>query len=699
MAQSANVSVQNNFIKGFITEATGLTFPENASNDTENCVFDHLGGVERRLGIDLESQHVPTLLTLGEEVINTFLWTNVSGNGDQTFVVVQTGTTLRFYRVASESSLGGGLHADTIDLNDFAVPGDTDIARIECQYSTGNGVLFVTNRRLETFYVTYDNDADTFVPTVIDIQIRDFEGDTADTTDITSRPVGNSTAHYYNLKNQGWTDANIADWDAARADFPSNADVAWYFKNVDDEFDFTTVDDRAVGNSKAPSGHYLYSVYNFNRSANVPGATDFEIALERVTTSAFFAGRVFYAGIKEATHSSRIYFTQVIETPTQYSKCHQANDPTSEQLFDLLPTDGGMIDIIEAGTVIKMVPVLNALVVFASNGIWTITGSQGVGFAATDYSINKLSSLATVSHTSFVIVDGVPFWWALDGIYNISLDKQTNAFKVVSVTDTTIKQYFQDIPAASKLYARGAYDTYLKRVQWIFRSEAVDNFAQRYQFDRILNLNMLTGAFFYWTSDLGTVKINSILNVVGVSGVLVEEEVVSGIEPVLDGAEEVVAFVSTGQTANTAIKYFVSYTLGVNSWVNWAEIWRDTLTDWATVISGGQPFNSYFAAGYMVRGKGMNKFQDNYINIFSRSLTSSSFLLNSQWDYSFNPANGRWSNSQLVIVDGQDGFTYKKKRLRLRGHGLACQFRIFNNDQNPFYIIGWAIEETGNQKS
>jgi len=49
--------------------------------------------------------------------------------------------------------------------------------------------------------------------------------------------------------------------------------------------------------------------------------------------------------------------------------CYQVNDPTSDQLFDLLPTDGGVIVIQGCGSIYKLFPLQNALLVFAANGV------------------------------------------------------------------------------------------------------------------------------------------------------------------------------------------------------------------------------------------------------------------------------------------------------------------------------------------
>lgn len=712
MPRNVAFSIQNNFTKGLITEATGLTFPENACTEIENCVIERTGLVKRRLGFDFEANFENETLSTSANTKSTYQWESVAGNGDISFAVVQIGNTLHFYQVLSDSPLSASKHSDTIDLLDFLPSGVTTVATIECQFSDGNGLLFVTNPRLETFYVTYDPDADTLTGTQIDLMIRDLEGDAADSLAIDNRPTSTlaalTAAHRYNLMNQGWTTTNLTAWDTARTDMPSNADVNWYFKSATDTFDFATVNDRAVGNSPAPKGHFIYNLYDIDRSTNFAGAADEEITINRLATSAFYAGRVFYAGLKEPKYNSRIFFSQVVERPDQYGKCYTINDQTSETLFDLLPTDGGFIDILEAGTIVKMVPVLNALIVFASNGVWAITGSQGIGFAANDYTISKISDVKAIGPSNFVSIEGIPTFWNADGIYTVTV--QQGNFQVVSMTEQSIDTYYKNtIPAINKLYARGIYSPIDKEIQWVWRSSVSESFEQNYEYDRVLIYRPLTQAFYLWSIDDTDVKIHGIFNVTSAGGAVEEAQVMNSADTVIDGANNVVAFVDATGSANSltfVTKYLVSFLDGANTEVTFGECYRDTYLDWES-LDEGLEFISYLVTGYAVRGQAFRKFQSNYINILSETSSDSSFRIRGQWNYSIVPDSGKWTAEQVFdIVEEQtqtfsltagDGFSYKPKRIKIRGHGQACQFRIVNNGTKPFFIVGWSVFETGNK--
>jgi hypothetical protein len=699
MARSSKINLQNNFSRGLFTQATGLNFPENACTDTDNCVFN-FGVTNRRLGFDFENGNDTYTIDLEGKAIVGYLWKNVAGEGDKVFVVEQIGEQLHFYDVSSDSSLSGSKHSDVIELIDFMPVGVTQTAQLECQFSSGNGLLFVTCERLDSFYVEWDLDTDTISATQIDLEVRDFEGDTADPYTVGERPTATvptlNAAHFYNLKNQGWTDANLAAWDTARADMPSNTDVAWYFKDSSNAFDFTTVANRSVGAGSAPRGHFIYSPYDIDRTSN-GGSTDFDAGQNRVKTSAFYAGRVFYSGLRGPRQSSRVFFSQIVEGKGQYGKCYQVNDPTDENAFEILPSDGGVIDVLEAGTIIKMVPVQQWLVLFCTNGIWAITGSQGVGFTANDYSVQKISSTHNLFHTSFVDVEGVPFWWNLEGIYTIQLDSQTNNLRVISVTDPTIRFFFLDIPSESKQFARGTYDQFTKQIQWIYKSRASNSFSDRYVYDRFLTFNTLNQAWYPWSVDDENVRIHGVTSVFGISGIFENENVVDSGVLVVDSGEQVIAFVSsTSESALSVIKYFVSYADGANTVVSFAENNSAEYLDWLSLDGEGQSYSSYLVTGYAVHGGGLRKFQQNYINIFSEdNAVDTSYKIRGQWNYSNTANSGKWSTAQTINVQ-TGNFDYRFNRIKLRGHGHACQFRIENNEEAPFYIIGWSVLESMN---
>lgn len=790
MPRAHNIAVQNNFVKGLITEATVLTFPENACTDIDNCVIESIGSVGRRLGIDIEGGSATTNQTISGTCITEFLWKNVASEGDLTYVVEQIGNTLHFYKVVSGESLSSQKHASTIDLTTFEPSGITTVATVPCQYAAGNGYLFVVNANLNPFYVTYSISGNTFTGTVIDLKTRDFEGIAEGVPDA-QRPTSLTDSHRYNLANQGWTSRysgtsstsitigtgskvfttqstlgilvgdrvrvyssatpgslgpsittgnimmgtvtayagtsltvnvtatngagtltdwniveepeNIRAWNILFGNYPNNNDVWWQYKNSSDVFaPSTKILDVLLGTTQAPKGHFILSAFLGDRSgvSGITGLTGPTSGTDRPSAITFFAGRVFYAGVQNLEFNSKIYFTQVLDNISKVGFCYQENDPSSEQLFDLLPTDGGYIDIIEAGTVLKMIPVLNNLMVVCTNGTWFITGSQGLGFVANDYSVHKISAKPNASASSFVEVDGIPYWWTFEGIDTVTFDQQTNSPRIVSLTDFTIRSYFNDIPLDSKSFAKGAYDPEQKIIQWLFRSTSSVEFNDKYTYDRMLTFNLLTQTFYPWSVSDTKVKIHGLVAVRSQSGTFSSTNVQSaaGVNQVVAGGNQVIVFHADGGAglegaAGTTIKYFCTYVSGGNTKATYAECYRPDYLDWFTYDSIGETFLSFFITGYMIHGQGMRKFQANYVNFFSEIDTDSQFRVQGQYNFSTSGSSGKWSTAQVM----SGFFKSKPKRIKLRGHGLSMQIRVESVANNPFELVGWAIFETGNQ--
>lgn len=339
--------------------------------------------------------------------------------------------------------------------------------------------------------------------------------------------------------------------------YPSNTQIWWAYKrplelgtqeppkNYIEVFDPQLRHQIASGNSPAPKGHYILSAFRKDRSG-VSNVTGLDIQTSdkfRPNSVAFFAGRVFYSGVNTAGFNTNVYFTQILERPDQIQYCYQSQDPTSEEIRDLLPSDGGVITIPEVAEINHLFIMGQALFVGASNGVWMITGSEGIGFRANDYSVSKISGVPVISSMSFVFVEGVPIWWNRSGIYTLGTG-QNGQPAVQSLTETTIKTFFDEIPTTSKFYAKGAYDPLIKRVQWLYRSTEPTTESEKFRYDRILNFDTTTGGFYPFEPFPAT-RIENV-GIFNVEGYATQEQV----DVVMVGSDEV--FVNTDQVLHTS---------------------------------------------------------------------------------------------------------------------------------------------------
>lgn len=767
MAES-QVAVESSFIRGLISEATGLNFPKDASTDTMNCVFDSKGTVSRRLGIDYEaSASTANTVTRSSSAITEYLWESVAGDGNRSFLVVQVGTILHFWNVPASGALSANKKSFTVNLSTYAVSGATNIGTRICQFASGQGDLFVAHPNCEPFYISYNSTGDTITVSTITVMIRDLWG-IEESIPFNVRPSSLSTVHKYNLWNQGWYVgyASTNDWFVSsdvRANrvpfetwvnrrteksidgYPSNADVWWAYKDSTDRFSTEVIASagKTPPSSPAPKGHFLMKAFQqykgYSKISNItqvgggttatvtlyegtPFKAGDSIVIEGATTArfngtftissigsattydtfvipisgnttagsdsasetlycyladseaahitaetnrpncvAFFAGRVFYGGTSAHDFNDKIYFSKIIEQPSDYGRCYQTNDPTAESLSDLLPSDGGVISIPDMGNLVKMVVIGSELVLFASNGIWKISGSEGIGFRANDYSVTKVSAVPTTSPTSFVLVDGAPLFWNNDGIYAFGSEG------VQAISDKTIKTWFEALPTNAKSNAKGVYNPLKRIVYWVYRSTASTTTETAYQYDRVLCFNTLTGAFYPWSISTGTGY------------------------PTVNG---VVVTAYTGSVGSTTKFLTTRLTSGSTYTVTFSEERDTTYVDWETPNTGID-YSSYFITGFKVPGEGLRQQFGNYINVFCNTATNSSVKLRARWDYANSSASGEWSTEQEVYVSRTFRDTLRR-RVKLRGRGIACQLAFRSSSGKPFSIVGWSMLETVN---
>lgn len=713
MPRSAGVSVENNFTRGLITEVTGVNSPENSVLSTIDVVYDRRGRATSRNSFRDEVGAVQTNVGTGVSsgtVRNEFVWDTVSGVGAKSFVVVQIGSRLYFYEASTSGSLSSGFQSFSVNLLDFKINtfSDAVIGQNAASFSFGKGYLFVAHPMCDPFYVKYDSTTNSITSTKITIQIRDLEG-VPDGLVVDQRPVSLSAAHRYNLLNQGWyatflgsdTDGGstrnvLTMWDDARTDYPANSDVWWYYIRVQTgsglEAFYTSQANRAnslYGNSPAPRGHYIINAFQTNRGAltGVAGVTETSSGGYRPSVIAFYAGRVFYAGVSSDNYASTIYFSQIVERDEQLGHCYQASDPTSREIFDLVDSDGGTVKIQDIAQIIDMRIVGQSLIVFATNGVWSISGTDNGAFKATDYSVSKLSSFPAISRSSIVDVGGSPLWWNYEGIYSLRTSEAGLTTDVTSLTDQSIKTFYtEDIPQSSKLYAKGAFNDQEGIVYWLY--QAIESTSQ-YDYDRIMALDTVSGAFYPLSVPQGNFLISGLVPVRGVSENVIQDFVVTNTldSVVLSSSDSVYVDINTGFEADRKIFKFLRYT---GNTLTFSEVTGTTNLDFGTL-----PYTPEFVTGHRIRGELIKNFQTNYLTILTEERINGSCYVQGLWDYTNSPDSGRYTNPQQ-IYRSRLFRDYQQSKIKIRGNGRSVRFKFFGESGKPFSIIGWAGFETAN---
>jgi len=702
MTRTVSVSIENNFKGGLVTEVTGVNSPENSVTATLNVSYDRKGRASTRKGFELEDSENPiTISTTGNKT--EFVWETVSDNANRTFTVLQLGSKIRFMSSGSGEKLINGFESFEVDLVDYKSGAFSvnDVRANSCSFASGKGYLFIAHPCCDPIYVKY-NKNNTISVNSVSLRVRDFEA-VDDNLDPQDRPTNLSVKHEYNLKNQGWYAIARGDddgdkvqvldfWAAVRNDYPSNVDAWWYYMDSEnpDRFNPANLADYRgdlYGNTPAPKGHYIINPLASNRSgkSGVAGVPELSSDGYRPSVIAFFSGRVFYAGIGHPDYSSTIYFSPIIQDDADLGKCYQINDPTSKESFDLLPSDGGTVKIQDINTVLHLQVIGPSLLIFASNGVWSVTGSNDGPFKATDYFITKVSSFPALSKTSIVDVGGLPIWWNYEGIFSIQKDT-VGTPGVQAISEQTIQSFYDEIPLISKEFAKGCFNDQEGLVYWLYNKTAVEG----YSYSNILVLDTLTKAFYVYSIPPGYYDIFGLVAIRATNPVAAFDEVTTstGDTVVTSLGDPVVVQVTSTVASNKKIFKFLCAFEGDN--LNVASLTEESHLDWGYI-----PYETYFITGYRIRGDLLKEFQTNYLTIISESDVSASCFVQGIWNYADSPDSGKYTNPQRVIRLRPDR-TYQRSRLKIRGQGYSLQFKFYGEAGKPFTIVGWAGFETAN---
>jgi hypothetical protein len=578
------------------------------------------------------------------------------------------------------------------------------------------GNLIVVSSNIEPLVLTYSAVGPTVTAAEVSgsgrgtLAIRDFTG-LDDTLRVDTRPNTLSINHQYNLQNQGWLAAQWTPYFTADAVYPSNAQVWGAGKDATGVFSAAQLDKTDFGTTPAPKGRYILSPFNRDRSGATVDAGNAifgitaEVELTRPTTCAFFAGRAWFAGMQSSTIGSWVMFSQVATSVDKFGHCYQDADPTSQGVSDLVDSDGGVIVIQDIGTVLKLIPLFNSLIVVATNGVWQISGTISAAFSASGYEIKKLTNVGCVGAQTVVEAEGVVFYWAADGIWSISRDN-LGQFVVQSTTQLSIKSFYGKIPVIGRQFCQGVYYLENKTVHWAYNDDTgQDGSTRRFKKNRMLSLDLRLGSWF--TTTITPLASASPYPV----GVVVTKNKAT--------------FTANGR--NTDVRFLTMVPTGsafkvTFSWFEDGLSIPAKFKDWFSKDSVGATYNAFIISGYdLGQGQGGDRLiQGLYISVFLRrtetgvdgsgnAINPSSCTLQTRWDWTDSAGAGKWSPGEQVyrhkrmfqptVPSGtyDDSYPIVVTKSKVRGRGRAVQFKFTADVAADMQLVGWAVPFLGNQ--
>ena len=758
---SSNVEFRN-FTGGINTEASLLAFPENAAITLDNIDLRRNGEIRRRLGLDFEAGFVKTdtsktTLVFDDHAIAAHRWDNVDNTSSVSIGVIQVGNNLWFVDLYASSPsanlLNGGaavvLNSSTIGTN---ISGNELI-----QFAATNGVLVFTSKEMpKPHYLSYNSTTDVVSVTAVNVKVRDFFG-IDDGLEIEERPSSLSNSHKYNLLNQGWLedfraainggiDNPLEETKRVLDVYPSNSDMLQFGKvtteseSVDDigSYSPNILDRNLFGNTPAPKGHYIIDAFDRGSSrASESGVTGIPSEQDngRISTVEFFAGRIFYSGVRSSvankddrspTYEGYVFFTQVLNSLDKLGRCYQEADPTSEEISDLVDTDGGFISIPDASNILKLIAVDRSIVVIAENGVWAISGGE-TNFTATNFEISKISNIGCVSASSIVDAEGTIFYWAKSGIYVLTADQVSGKLVAQNITENTIQTFYNDVPGVGKAFSTGVYDPAKRLVKWMYNdTDDYDGVTLRHKFNREIVLDTTLSAFYTNTfSELTTDSpfVSAYITTPSFQNVQHQQSVVVNGEQVQVNGEDVVVTTTLRTRGLSAVKYVTFIPVsGGNYRLTLSELNNADFKDWEREDNTGIDAPAILESGDNTFQDTMRKKQATYLVMhFNRTedgfeldgnselqfTNPSGAFVQARWDFSDSGSSGKFGTKfqayrlrRPYIPSGPaDTFDYGQKvvttRNKIRGTGKALRFRVESEAGKDMQVLGWAIVVSG----
>ena len=741
MAQKGEKAFRS-FVKGLITEANQLTFPENASVDEANLVLNRDGSRYRRLGVDYETGYALTSTGLTTAQIaegkqSFHVWESPAGDTTVSLGIVRIYNKLWFMNMLA-SNPSGNLK------NSGAAITIAGLSNNDIEISIINNSCVIVSKDLDNpVLLTYDKSSGNVSQSTITLNIRDIYG-VHDGLDIDERPTTLADGHKYNLRNQGWNEkivtASATFPDALdyhfdeTGEYPSNSD-SWTLGKISnaadadyEKYDPETLVKNSQSNYQIAKGSFIIDAFNRgnSRMAKSDVTTGLPSDSEQGNISAVtsYAQRVFYSGIESSVsggdsrspnYSGYVFFSKVIRSNDDLGICHQEADPTDPGINDLIATDGGSIQIPDITKIVKIIASQASILVFAENGIWEIYGDTG-GFIATSFQASKISTNGVFNPNAVVNVNGNFVYWSRAGIYTLKPDAASGRFASESLSLQSIQTLYLEIPELGKNNAKGFYDERENRVRFLYNDDTAyseSNYINKYSKELIFDLT-LQAWYKNTISDLASASpyIADYVSIPGYSISIAEETVVAG-------TDSVIVTAGTGVVVNDDIPVNrssqFSFLTIKGTQFTLSKYNGSDFMDWKTADATGVTYLSYLITGYELFGDIMREKQIPYLFMYLQqtedgfSASGTSFIFNNQssckvqaqWNWADSAANGNWGpefqayrllrnyTPTGVSSTWDSGDTMVVTKNKLRGSGKCLSLYIKSETGKDMRLLGW----------
>jgi len=420
-------------------------------------------------------------------------------------------------------------------------------------------------------------------------------------------------------------------------------------------------------------------------------------------STAYHAGRAWFAGIESSTYNDTIFFSKVALEPSAFSVCYQEADPTNPEYSQLQSSDGGTIVIPNLGRVQRMLSFRDVLLVFSDNGVWEVGGGRRGLFTADGYSVRKITEAECSSSRGVVAVGNRAIYTGPRGIHILAPNQYTSLLEESSLTENLIQTLWNTIPAAYQQRIKSVYDDALDRVYFLYAT--APNQDHFYTYALVLDLRV--GA--YYKYEFGE---NSTKGVIGAWAITEADS----------------------SNSNKKIKWIYQST---DDDIEICDLDRTTFDDFATSTTEPLP---YIITGWNPLGDFQRRGQAPVITVFAKRtetgytstgngfdpINTSSNLMTPFFDWTDHTTwtdVNRTAQQDFVALEAtfasdpsvsgkigrtvetyrnvrgyapistsdKDGYPVVTTRNKIRGRGRALQLRFGGATDKDSHILGWTL--------
>ena len=468
--------------------------------------------------------------------------------------------------------------------------------------------------------------------------------------------VGSTIRHLY-YPGAGNTDISVEEFSDVDGTYTVGTDIFiqdtytlnFFYDGVTDSPNYDNMDSECTLQAQP-------EIVNFDNE--IP-SIDCCVTCGRPEVTGVYAGRVWYGGIDSSTIGNRIYFSQVLRTDSEIGRMYQKYDPTSRDFNELLDTDGGYIDIPEMGWVRGMKVLKDSLLIFADNGIWSISGGNYEYFAATSYSVSKLTEVGVVSKKSIEEIEDTWVYAANRGIYIISSEN-----RVQNITEESIHTRYRKIPQANKKQIDIVYNPFDKTLHVLHGLNGED--CWRYCTELIINHRIKAWYEYKFKHSFLTHALHT-----------------------GNDSSDVYDFMYLAEIGDSTNN---SYFMDNCDYEDWS----------GTDLVEDAP--AYMKTGAELLGELSVDKEIHDMYVFMKAEPEAGCIFRGRWDWACGDCSSDYTTEQQVFngpatCDGGYANAVARSDIKVRGHGRAFEIEFSSEPKKPVTLYGWNVNYAARARS